>query len=55
MTFDEILDQANEMLQRKQRRSYWAIKRQFDIDDDYREDLKEERISSKRVAMDESA
>jgi class 3 adenylate cyclase/predicted ATPase len=33
--------------------SYRALKRQFDLDDDYMEDLKEEIIYSQRLAVDE--
>jgi class 3 adenylate cyclase/tetratricopeptide (TPR) repeat protein len=40
--FDQILDQAIEMLQRRGRISYRALKRQFDLDDDYLKDLKDE-------------
>jgi hypothetical protein len=39
MTFDDILEQAIGMLQRRKRVSYRALKRQFDLDDDYLEDL----------------
>ena len=35
MTFDEILGQAIEMLQRRGRVSYGALKRQFALDDAY--------------------
>src|SRR5215831_3471434 len=42
MTFDEILAQVITLLQRQGRVSYRAIKRRFDIDDDYIEDLKDE-------------
>jgi len=41
VNFDEILEQALEMLQRRGRVSYRALKRQFDLDDDYLEDLKD--------------
>jgi class 3 adenylate cyclase len=41
MTFEEILDQAVAMLRRRGRVAYRALKRQFDVDDDYLEDLKE--------------
>ena len=41
MTFEEVLTQAIAMLQRLGRVSYRALKRQFDVDDDYLEDLKE--------------
>ena len=52
MTFDEILDQAIEMLQRRGRLTYRTLKRQFTLDDEALEDLKEELI---RLAMDEDA
>src|SRR5215472_8029305 len=42
MTFDEILAQIIDLLKRQGRVSYRAIKRRFDIDDAYIEDLKEE-------------
>ena len=42
MTFDEILDQAIEMLQRRKRVSYRALKLQFKLDDEYLEVLKDE-------------
>src|SRR5262245_24943401 len=45
MTFDDILDQAIAMLQRRKRLSYRALKRQFDLDDEYLEDLKLELIN----------
>jgi class 3 adenylate cyclase/predicted ATPase len=41
MTFEEILDQAGAMLQRRGRIAYSAFKRQFDLDDAYLEDLKD--------------
>ena len=34
MTFEEILDQAIAMLQRRGRLTYRTLKRQFDLDDD---------------------
>jgi hypothetical protein len=49
MTFDEIGDQAIEMLQRRKQLSYRALKRQFDIDDEYLEDLTEELLYSHPV------
>src|SRR5215813_9319480 len=42
MTFDDILAQIIDLLKRQGRVSYRGIKRRFDIDDDYIEDLKEE-------------
>jgi class 3 adenylate cyclase len=53
MTFEEILTQAMAMLQRQGRVSYRALKRQFDLDDAYVEDVKLELIEVHRVAVDQ--
>ena len=53
MTFEEILMQAHELLERQGRVSYRALKRRFELDDDYLEDLKAELIDAQRVAADE--
>jgi len=53
MTFDEILAQALDLLQRQGRVSYRALKRRFALDDDYLEDLKAEIIKAQRLAVDE--
>src|SRR6266571_7197044 len=53
MTFDEILDQTIALLQRQRRVAYGALKRRFDLDDAYIEDLKDELIYARRVAVDE--
>src|SRR5437764_5476160 len=53
MTFDEVLSQVQELLQREQRVSYRGLKRRFALDDEYLEDLKEELIGAKRLAADE--
>jgi len=53
MTFEELLDQAIALLQRRGRLTYRALKRQFDLDDDYLEDLKTELIKGQRLAVDE--
>jgi class 3 adenylate cyclase/predicted ATPase len=53
MTFDDILDQAIAMLQRRRRVTYRTLRRQFDLGDDILEDLKEELIYGQRLAMDE--
>src|SRR6516164_1201863 len=53
MTFDEILDQAIAMLQRRGRLTYGALKRQFQLDDAYLEDVKSELIKGQRLARDE--
>src|SRR5947199_5810506 len=53
MTFEELLDQAIALLQRRGRLTYRALKRQFNLDDDYLEDLKSELIQGQRLAVDE--
>src|SRR5262245_50157853 len=54
MTFDEILEQAIEMLQRRGRLTYRTLKRQFQLDDEALEDLKFELIEGQRLATDEN-
>src|SRR5215510_5936541 len=53
MTFDEILSQVLELLQREGRVTYRALKRRFALDDDYLADLTGEIIKAKRLAVDE--
>jgi hypothetical protein len=53
MTFDEILTQVLELLQREKRVSYRALKRRFDLDDNDLEDVKDELIYAKKLALDE--
>src|SRR5437867_1208908 len=53
MTFEEILDQAIAMLQRRGRLTYGALKRQFQLDDAYLADVKAELIEGQRLAADE--
>src|SRR5687767_3146810 len=53
MGFEEMLDHATAMLQRRGRLTYRTLKRQFHLDDDLLEDLKEELIYGQRVAVDE--
>src|SRR5262245_34412601 len=53
MTFDDILAQVLELLQHEKRVSYRALKRRFDLDDDYLEDVKDELIYAKKLAVDE--
>ena len=55
MTFEETLDQAIAMLQRRGRLTYGALKRQFQLDDAYLEDLKAELIEGQRLAVDEDS
>src|SRR4029453_3847624 len=53
MTFDEVMGQVLDLLQREGRVSYRALKRRFALDDDYLEDVKAEIIQAKRLARDE--
>jgi class 3 adenylate cyclase/tetratricopeptide (TPR) repeat protein len=53
MTFEEILDHAIAMLQRRGRLTYGTLKRQFQLDDAALEDLKNELIEGQRLAVDE--
>jgi hypothetical protein len=53
MTFEEIVDQARAMLQRRGRVAYRTLKRQFQLDEDALEDLKTELIKAQRLAVDE--
>jgi hypothetical protein len=53
MTFDEVLGKVQELLEREKRVFYRGLKRRFDLDDEYLEDLKEELIGAKRLATDE--
>jgi class 3 adenylate cyclase len=53
MTFDEILTQVMELLQREGRVAYRALKVRFNLDDEYLEGLKDELIEARQVAVDE--
>jgi class 3 adenylate cyclase/predicted ATPase len=53
MTFEEILDQAIAMLQRRGRLTYSTLKRQFQLDDASLDDLQHELIEGQRLAADE--
>ena len=53
MTFDELLTQVYDLLQRQGRLSYRALKARFQLDDDLLEALKDELIYAQRVAADE--
>src|SRR5712692_3263825 len=53
MTFDDILDQIITLLKRQGRVSYSALKRRFDLDDDYLKDLKDEILYVHPVIDDE--
>jgi predicted ATPase/class 3 adenylate cyclase len=53
MTFEEILDHAIAMLQRRGRLTYRTLKRQFQLDDTALDDLTVELIKGQRLATDE--
>ena len=46
MTFKDVLAQVIDWLQQDKRITYRALKRQFDLDDEYLEDLKSELIQA---------
>ena len=54
MTFKEVQKQVIEWLQQDGRVSYLALKRQFDLDDDYLEDVKTSLAFSHPQACDEN-
>jgi class 3 adenylate cyclase/tetratricopeptide (TPR) repeat protein len=53
MDFYALLDQVIALLRQRQRVTYRALKRQFNIDDDYLEDVKAELIQGQQLAVDE--
>jgi class 3 adenylate cyclase len=53
MTFEEMLDQAMAMLQRRGRLTYRILKLHFQLDDEHLEALKDELIYGQRLAVDE--
>jgi Adenylate and Guanylate cyclase catalytic domain len=53
MDYEELVAKVIELLQREKRVPYRALKRRFDLDDDYIEDLKVEIIKAKQLASDE--
>jgi len=50
MKFSEVVAHALAWLQRDGRVSYRALKREFDLDDEFLEDVKAELIEAKRLA-----
>ncbi|MGE0821676.1 MAG: hypothetical protein AB7G75_02230 [Candidatus Binatia bacterium] len=51
MTFHEVVDQVVALVRTRQRLSYRALTREFDLDEEYLEDLKEElRFSHPEIA-----
>jgi hypothetical protein len=53
MTFEEIVDQAIDMVQRRGQVSYRMLKRQFDLDETSFDDLKYELVEIHRIAVDQ--
>jgi class 3 adenylate cyclase len=53
MDYDELVAKVIELLQREKRIPYRSLKRRFDVDDEYIEDLKIDLIEAKRLAVDE--
>jgi len=53
MTFEELLDQATALLQRRGCVTYRSLKRQFELDDDVLQDLTVELIHGQCLAVDE--
>src|SRR5207249_12060828 len=54
MDYDALVAKVIELLQREKRVPYRVLKRRFDLDDDYIEDLKMDLIEAKRLASDEN-
>ena len=54
MTFEDILDQAIAILQRRGRLTYRTLQRQLQLDDAALEDLKDELIYGQRLAVEEA-
>jgi class 3 adenylate cyclase len=54
MTFEEILDQAIAMLQRRGRLTYGTLKRQFQLDDAGLDDLKEQLLYAHPQVVDDA-
>jgi class 3 adenylate cyclase len=54
MTFEEILDQAIAMLQRRGRLTYGALQRQFQLDDAALDDLKEQLLYAYPQVVDDA-
>jgi class 3 adenylate cyclase len=54
MDYDALVAKVIELLQREKRVPYRSLKRRFDLDDEYIEDLKIDLIEAKRLAVDEN-
>src|SRR5689334_13805560 len=53
MDYDTVLAQVLELLQREQRVAYRVLKRRLQLDDETLEDLKDDLIYAKKLAVDE--
>ena len=53
MTFEDVLNEAVSMLRRQGRVSYRALTRQFDLDDGYLTDLKDELLYTQSDVVEE--
>ena len=53
MTFIEILDATKKLLERRKRLTYGALKREFDLEDGYLEDLKAQILQGETFAREE--
>src|SRR5262249_2779522 len=53
MDYDAVLTQVLALLQQEQRLAYRVLKRRFQLDDDFLEDLKDDLIYAKKLAVDE--
>src|SRR2546426_12778908 len=53
MGFYDVLDQVVDLLRRRGRVTYRALKREFQLDDAFLEDLKDELIKAQHLAVDE--
>src|SRR5262245_59907722 len=53
MGFYDVLDQIQDLLRRRGRVTYRALKREFNLDDEFLDDLKEELIYGQKLAVDE--
>ena len=54
MDYDALLSQVIALLQREKRVPYRSLKRRFDLDDEYIDDLKIDIIEAKQLAVDEN-
>src|SRR5215467_11867466 len=54
MDFYDVLDQVVDLLRRRRRVTYRALKLQFKLDDETLEVLKDELLKAQRLAVDEA-